>query len=178
LKEQRDGAIDGSVPISDGTQKILVDTRDNRHASDWPIDNGERQRHGTVHLYDFLGERMSNAESSKTLSGVALALMVGHYLFKTPVLLHLVLALLFLIAFPNRVSKILAGGWLKFGEALGVVNSKIILTAIYFLVLVPVSFCYRRLNPKVIAYYKGKDLDSFFIDSTTVFTKENFEKTW
>jgi len=121
---------------------------------------------------------MSNAESSKALSGVALALMVGFYLFKSELLLHAVLALLFLVAFPSRVSRTLAGGWLRFGELLGQVNSKIILTLIYFVVLVPVSFCYRQLNRKTVDYFSGRNRDSFFVDPDRSYDKAAFEKTW
>lgn len=121
---------------------------------------------------------MQNGESSKTLSGIALALMAGHYLFKSEVLLQAVLILLFLAAFPTRFSRTVAHGWLRLGEALGKINSRIILTMIYFLVLVPVAFCYRRLNRKAVEYYEGKNHDSYFKKSDREFTGAFFEKTW
>lgn len=121
---------------------------------------------------------MTNAESSKTLSVIALALMVGYYLFKVEILLHIVFALIFLIVFPNRISKTLATAWLKFSEFLGRVNSKIILTMIYFVVLVPVSFCYRRFNRNLVDYFAGRNLDSFYVDSNRIHSRESFEKTW
>jgi len=121
---------------------------------------------------------MTNAESSKTLSVIALALMVSYYLFKIEVLLHIVFALVFLIVFPNRVSKTMATAWLKFSEVLGRVNSKIILTMIYFVVLVPVAFCYRRFNRNLVDYFAGRNLDSFYVDSNRIYSRESFEKTW
>jgi hypothetical protein len=121
---------------------------------------------------------MPTSESSKTLSGIALALMIGYYLFKVEVLLHIVFALSILIVFPNAVSRILATAWLKFSEILGSINSRIILTLIYFVVLVPVSFCYRRFNSKLVEYFAGRNLDSFFIDSNRIYSRETFEKTW
>lgn len=121
---------------------------------------------------------MRNDESSKTLSGIALALMAGYYLFKNEVVLLAVLTLLFLAAFPTRLSRSMAHAWLRLGEALGKINSKIILTMIYFLVLVPVAFCYRRLNRKAVEYHEGKNHDSFYKESDREFTGAFFEKTW
>lgn len=121
---------------------------------------------------------MSNAENSKTLTSIALMLMIGYYLFKIALLLHIVLVLLFLVAFPNRVSRIMTKCWLKFSEIIGHINSRIILTLIYFVVLVPVSFCYRRFNRKIVEYFAGQKLDSFFLDSNRTYGRKMFEKTW
>jgi hypothetical protein len=121
---------------------------------------------------------MSIAENSKTLTSIALVLMIGYYLFNIALLLHIILVLLFLVVFPNRVSGILAKSWLKFSEIIGTINSKIILTLIYFVVLVPVSFCYRRFNRKIVDYFSGQKQNSFFLDSHRIYNREMFEKTW
>jgi hypothetical protein len=121
---------------------------------------------------------MSDAETTKTLTVVALALLIGYYLFKVVVLLHIVLVLLFLMAFPNPVGKLLAGAWLKFSEIIGHINSRIILTLIYYFVLVPVSLLYRIFNKTTVAYFNGKKPDSYFINSDRTFSKQSFEKTW
>jgi hypothetical protein len=121
---------------------------------------------------------MSDAENAKTLTVIALALMIGYYLSKAALLLHLVFILLVLVAFPNPASRILSKGWLKFSEILSRINSRIILTLIYFVVLVPVSFFFRRLNPKIVEYFAGENLDSLFLDSNRTYDREMFEKTW
>ena len=126
----------------------------------------------------FKGEAMSDAETRKTLSIIALALLIGYYLFKIVVLQHLALGLLILTAFPNPVSKMLARAWLKFSEIIGRINSRILLTLTYFTVLVPVALLYRPFNRKTIEYFNGKNLDSYFITPDRNFSREFFEKSW
>lgn len=121
---------------------------------------------------------MSNAESSKTLSVIALALLVGYYLFEAPALLPAVGVLLFLAVFPNPLSRMLAQLWLCFSELLGRVNSKVILTLIYYLVLVPVAFLYRMRNRKTVDYFQARNQSTFFVDAPTSYRREIFEKTW
>jgi hypothetical protein len=121
---------------------------------------------------------MSNDQCSKTLSSVALVLVIGRYLFKSELLLHLGLGLLFLAVFPNPLSRAIARAWLALSEILGLVNSKIILTVIYCVVLVPVSFCYRKLNRKTVDYFAGRNVDSFFLAADRSYSPDSFEKTW
>ncbi len=121
---------------------------------------------------------MSDAEIRKTLSIVALALLIGHYLFNVVVLQHIALGLLILTVFPNPVAKMLARAWIKFSETIGHVNSRILLTLIYFVVLVPVALLYRVFNRKTTDYFAGRKLDSCFISSDRNFSRESFEKTW
>jgi hypothetical protein len=121
---------------------------------------------------------MSDAETRKTLSIIALALLIGYYLFKIVILQHLALGLLILTAFPNPLAKMLARAWLKFSETLGRINSRILLTLTYFTVLVPVALLYRPFNRKTIDYFNGKKLDSYFMTPDRNFSREFFEKSW
>jgi len=121
---------------------------------------------------------MSDAETRKTLSIIALALLIGYYLFKIAVLQHIALGLLILTVFPNPVAKMLARAWLKFSEIIGHINSRILLTLTYFTVLVPVAVLYRTFNRKTVDYFAGKKLDSYFITPDKDFSREFFEKTW
>ena len=121
---------------------------------------------------------MSNADISKTLNIIALALLIGYCTFRINLLLYVVLVLLILIAFPNPISGILAKGWLKFSEFIGHINSNILLTLVYFVVLVPVASLYRVSNKKMVVYFDGRLLQSCFQDSGKGFSREMFEKTW
>lgn len=121
---------------------------------------------------------MSNSEASKTLAVIALALLIGYYLFKAVILLHIVLVLLSLTVFPNPLARMLARAWLKFSEIIGHFNSRVLLTLVYFIVLVPVSFLFRIFNKQTVDYFDGKKLDSCFLKREKQYTREIFEKTW
>ena len=66
--------------------------------------------------------------------------------------------------------------WMKFGELLGAVTSRIILFLLYFLVLVPVSFFAKRFG-KLTMQIKPEG-DSFFKQTDHLFTKHDLENPW
>ncbi len=63
-------------------------------------------------------------------------------------------------------------GWHKLGHALGYVNSRIILTLVYLLVLTPIALLYRATRKKEIAS------DSYFITRNHQYTPKDMEKGW
>ncbi len=67
-------------------------------------------------------------------------------------------------------------GWMKLSEGLGWVSGKVILTVMYFLVLVPLAFFARRrgkiglrLKPGAGSYFKERD---------HLYTKEDMVNPW
>ena len=121
---------------------------------------------------------MSHADSSKTLNILATALLIGYYLFKIPQLLYIVLLLLVLNTFHNPLATLIARGWLKFSEIIGAFNSRIILTVVYYGVLVPIATLYRVFNKDKVDYFRGNKLPSYFRDTVKSYDQGMFEKPW
>lgn len=121
---------------------------------------------------------MTDRESSRILNVIALGLLICAIVFHKEVLLYLAAVVLALTTFPNRAARFMAAGWMRLGGFLGGINSRILLAIAYYLVLVPFAFCYRRFNRGMVAYFAGKDRESFFIDATRRYDREMFDKIW
>ena len=115
----------------------------------------------------------------ETLIVLALALTVLARLFvleaaEAAAFLLLIVALLM----PKTASHITAF-WMKFGTFLGRINSKILLTVIFYTVLTPLAFFYRLFSGKDnLRLKKDPATESFWHKRDWVYGKEDFEKSW
>ena len=80
--------------------------------------------------------------------------------------------------FFKRLSLIITGVWLRFSHIIGGINSKIILTAIFFVVLTPISVIYRIFTKNPLMLKRDKDVNSMYTDRGHRFTKADIEKMW
>ncbi len=63
-------------------------------------------------------------------------------------------------------------GWHKLGHALGYVNSRIILSVIFIVVLTPIALLYRATRKKV------ENTGSFFVIRNHTYVGKDLEKGW
>lgn len=63
-------------------------------------------------------------------------------------------------------------GWHKLGHALGYVNSRIILSVIFIVVLTPIALLYRATRNKVVT------TGTYFITRNHTYTAKDMEKGW
>jgi hypothetical protein len=66
--------------------------------------------------------------------------------------------------------------WLKVAEVMGKINSRIILSAIFFLFLTPIAFLYK-LSGKTKSYFKQRG-ESTFVVLNKAYTKSDLENMW
>ncbi len=66
--------------------------------------------------------------------------------------------------------------WMQIAKILGYIIPNVILTAIFFLILFPLSILYRLFNKDPLMLKPG--YPSFFIDIGKEISKESFKKTW
>ncbi len=62
--------------------------------------------------------------------------------------------------------------WHKLGHALGYINSRIILSVIYIVVLTPIALLYRATRKKEIG------TDTYFVTRNHQYTPKDMEKGW
>lgn len=88
------------------------------------------------------------------------------------------LGLLLAGAFSARASAWIAAGWMRFGELLGKVNSKVILFLVFYLALVPVAFLYRLFTKDPLRLAKLPGGGSYFHDRGHAYVKGDLENAW
>lgn len=121
---------------------------------------------------------MDKTEVSKTVSVLSLASLAGFVLFKASWLLWLSALLTAGNIFDNRLTPLIASYWIKFATFLGHINSKIILTLVFYLALTPFAVLYRTFNKAGVDSFLRNKRTSNFEDCTAEIKKESFEKVW
>ena len=117
-------------------------------------------------------------ETRKTINVLALALLLVFLIFQVRAALWLALLLLLAMALESRLTVFLHQGWMAFSALLGKITSRLIMGAIFYLALTPLSFFYRLGNRKITAYFLQPDQESFFVPVLKPYAKSRFEKMW
>ena len=89
----------------------------------------------------------------------------------------LVSLLLILLSLTSEaaVNKI-SSAWLKFSELLGKVMSRIILSVVYYVILVPIAFLFRLTGKDQLQLKKSKN--SYYLERNHQYTKSDVENIW
>ena len=121
---------------------------------------------------------MNKEQELKTMSVLALAMILAFVIFKVKIFLVLAAAFLFISLFIPKLSLLIASWWMKFAGFLGKINTKIIFFIAYYFCLVPLAFIYRFFNKKEVAEYFDKKEHSCFKDINKKYEKKDLEKMW
>jgi hypothetical protein len=119
----------------------------------------------------------------ETIGVLALAcLVVGHLATKPGIKSGFLAAAALLLAaglFVKPAGALIARAWLKFGGALGAVNSRIILGAIFYLFLTPIALLARLTRGDFLHLKKREGADrSYWHARNHTYTAEDISKLW
>ena len=114
----------------------------------------------------------------ETISVLAGFLLLLNLSLHRPVLVNSALALLFIGLFVRPVSRIISRGWLIFAERLGAINSKIILTMVFFLFITPIAFLYRLFSKNPLQIKRENHLTTLYLERNHLCDRADFEKMW
>lgn len=111
-------------------------------------------------------------EAISVLAWVALGigLLTGRYQWAAAAF-----GLLFVGIFVKPLSRIIATWWFRFAEVIGAFNTRVILGLVYYLVLTPVAFVYRRCHQDGLNV-KGKK--GLWIERSHRYGPSDLEKLW
>ncbi len=115
-------------------------------------------------------------KSLETLFVLTGAFIIVYWI--SPKKIYLLIALIFIligVVSPYLSSKI-SWIWLKFAELLGGVMSKIILSIVYFIFLVPIALLYR-LTTKNHLFLKRKK-GSYYVERNKQYSPGDIKKIW
>ncbi|HBH49963.1 MAG TPA: hypothetical protein DDX98_15060 [Bacteroidales bacterium] len=74
------------------------------------------------------------------------------------------------------LAKLIALGWYKLAEGLSFISSKIVLGAVYFIVLVPVALLYKAANKDKLGIRKSKK--TVWIERNHTYSMKDLENLW
>ncbi|MBF0456801.1 MAG: hypothetical protein HQK99_02780 [Nitrospirae bacterium] len=120
----------------------------------------------------------TKTDTQKTINVLVLAGIAGFILFGKGWLMWMAFVLMVLNVFVEPVARTVAGAWMKFAEVIGQVNSKVLLSMAFYLVLTPLSVLYRIFNKELVWHFKAKGRKTVFDDVKEPYSKKTFERQW
>ena len=121
---------------------------------------------------------MNDTEVQKTNAVLAAALLIAFLIWGYKLFLWLAILLLIGSATGSRVNTFIALYWLKFSKKIGEINSRILISLVFFIILTPVSALFRLFNKAAVAQFKYNDKNSYFTDSGKKYDKKYFLNQW
>ena len=155
---------------------MVVGTADFYFIAPWCfIDIWWRVSNSTIRLYIILMKR--HRKELETILVLILVILVMYLITEISYLLPAAIVLTAIGIFFPAIAVFIHLGWMKFAEGIGWLMNRIILTAVYFIVVVPMSFLAKISGAKNGIRLK-KHNKTYFIERNYTFTKESMKKPW
>ncbi len=133
---------------------------------------------GSYMTSDIRSKEDHDLKSIETLCILAGMAIVFGLLFKTQILYYVALALLGIAVFLKNVASKISYFWLAFANFLGTVNSKIILSMIFFLLLTPIAAFYRVLHGDFMEIKMNRKRETGYKTRNHLYIPKDLQDVW
>lgn len=118
--------------------------------------------------------KMSREKVVTSILVICLGFIGLYFIFEKEWLLWIAFGVGILSLFSEKIANFICKGWYKVAEILGGINSKILLSLIFFVILVPVAFMARIFSKESKIQLKRKE-NSYFKERNHTYSKEDLE---
>lgn len=119
---------------------------------------------------------MEQNKQLETFLTICAAGVVIYLLHPIKYILFGVIVLAFVGLFIPTLTRLIHVSWMKLAEGMGYVSSKVILSLVFFFVLLPMALL-RKIGGKDILYLKNTQ-SSFYKGSEREYSQEDFDNMW
>ncbi len=120
---------------------------------------------------------MKPQDRFKTILVIVTGLLALAWIFEIPLLVKIALGIGVISVFIPAGAQAIEWAWLKLALALGYINSRILLTIIYFVFLLPIAWISRLFTKDPLALKKNMT-SSLFITRNHLYTGKDLENIW
>jgi len=113
----------------------------------------------------------------KTILVIVTGLLAVAWIFEIPVLVHIALAVGAVAIFIPAAARAIEWVWFKIALGLGWVNSRILLSVIYFVFLMPLAWVSRLFTKDPLAL-KRDSRSTLFVTRDHLYTGKDLENIW
>lgn len=137
------GILEGPLEFFKRQEEVVACAADHRTYSAGAADRiGRRLGPGAIYLYFILNKK--RRKQIEALAAIALFLLVLARWQRSWTFVWIAGAIFLLGLVWSGFAEMLRAGWMKLAEGMGFVSGKIILTLVFFVVLLPVAFFAKR----------------------------------
>ena len=120
---------------------------------------------------------MQSQDRFKTILVIVTGLLALAWIFNLPLLGKVALGIGAISIFVPAAAKAIEWAWFKIALALGWVNSRILLSIIYFVFLMPLAWLSRLFTKDPLALKKGKRA-TLYVTRDHLYTGKDLENIW
>lgn len=120
---------------------------------------------------------MQSQDRYKTILVIVTGLLTLGWIFKIPLLEKIAIGVGLISIFIPAAAKGIEWIWLKVALGLGWVNSRILLSAIYFLFLLPIAWLSRLFTKDPLSVKRGSR-STLFVNRDHLYTGKDLENIW
>jgi hypothetical protein len=120
---------------------------------------------------------MRREKQLEALLTITVGFAVLYLIFKKPYLLSIAVIIGLCGVFSKFLTLWISKGWFKFSELLGWINSRILLSAVFYVILFPVALL-QRLTGKDALMLKKTQRKSFYQERNHTYTPQDIKNSW
>ncbi len=120
---------------------------------------------------------MQSQDRYKTILVIVTGLLAIAWIFEIPVLVHIALGVGAVAIFIPAAARAIEWVWFKIALGLGWVNSRILLSVIYFIFLMPIAWLSRLFTKDPLAL-KRNSRSTLFVTRDHLYTGKDLENIW
>lgn len=145
---------------------------------DWPFSCDRRgKRCSSVHIY-FILNSMNREKNIESILVICTGFVFIFLITKLKIFITLSFFIGVIGVFSDYLSSKINWLWTKLAHVLGYVNSKILLSLVFFLVLMPISLLMRLGKKDSLRLKKHVGQESYFEDKNHEYRSSDIENTW
>ena len=88
--------------------------------------------------------------------------------------IYVIAGLLFVSLFIKRLLELIIKGWYKLGHLLGLINSTILLSIVFYILLTPIALVYRIFKSRKKTIYR----ETFFVKKDNTYKPQDLDNMW
>jgi len=119
---------------------------------------------------------MTDKKINQAKKVIVVGLLLLSLVFTTWFLVYIAFALALIFLVSKKAGNFIVKWWFKFAEVLGWINSRILLTLIYFLILVPTAMLRKIVGKQTLMLKKPKK--STFVSRNHTYVPKDLKYGW
>ena len=139
-----------------------------------PVPNTQHPIPNTQHFI-----KMENLKHKESILVISTGFVVLFLIFSLQWMLWIAAGVSILGLMSSTIAYWIHTGWMKLALALGWINSKILLSIVFFVFLMPVAFLQRLvLGDKLQLKKKKEDEGGYYVERNYTYEKKDLENVW
>ena len=123
-------------------------------------------------------EGISPYKTLETMGVLSAAALVFGLVLKVQMLLYVALGLILVGLFIKGLASLITRIWLKFAEVLGSVNTRIILSVVFFVLLTPIALVYRMIHGDFMCLKRREKEATYFSQREHAYSPRDLANPW